>query len=347
MLPVGSDYVVDTRKSDTSIIISNANELKKALESIYDGKRKENLVGQAENFIKMQKEYNVNAVFAVAVTVVESGGGTNWAAIAESTHNWMSVTGSYNGKTYRNPNSSNPRTWRVYPSYKEAIMDFGNLIANGSYYFKNGKYTVKTIAPTYCDEGWGIKVSAEMTKIFNAAGIDTSSMYMTQGGITTDEEASQLQSMIENEWINTRVHYRDGAYQNGPFAKYWNYDYNLLSKFQCTWWANGRASMYLEQYGTKYKKYPTQMGNGGEYYRINQENGWFEYGSEPRPNSIISWTHGQYGHVAYVEGVSSDGIYISHAGSGLSWFGVQKIPLDGSVWNYGPPNGYIYLDMPR
>lgn len=167
------------------------------------------------------------------------------------------------------------------------------------------------------------------------------------GGVTTDEEAQALQEQIENEWINTKYHHGNSAYQSGPFAKWWTSPINILQPFQCTWWANGRASKYLEEYGTgEYTQYPTQYGDGKDYYFVNLANGWFESGSTPRANSIVSWTHGEYGHVAYVEGVGSDGIYISHAGGGESWFGVQKIPLDGSIWDYGTPDGYIYLDSP-
>ena len=165
-----------------------------------------------------------------------------------------------------------------------------------------------------------------------------------QGGVTTDEEAAALQELIELEWIHTVVHYGDYYMQNGPFMKYWDTPVNYLSKFQCTWWANGRASMYLEQMGIA-DKYPTQMGNGGDYYDYNVSGGWFEYGQEPRPNSIISWRSSQYGHVAYVEGVSDEWIYISHAGSGKSWYGITKIPITG-YWGGVYPNGYIYLDMP-
>lgn len=347
MTQVGMGYIVDTRRSDSEIVIHDVNTLEQAIESLYSGQTRQNLLNEASTFIEMQTKYNVNAVFAIAVTIIESSGGTNWAAIAPETHNWMSLTGSYNGQTYRNPNSGNSRTWRVYPSFTEATLDFGDLIANGSYYFQNGKYTVTDIAPTYCNEEWGTRVSAEMTKFYKAAGIDISSIVATEGGITTDGEAQALQYQIENEWINTKVHNKNGLYQQGPFAKYWDAPYNNLEPFQCTWWANGRASMYLEMYGTKYHKYPTQRGNGGDYYDINVQNGWFEYGSVPRANSIISWKHGKYGHVAYVEGVTSDGIYISHAGSGVTWYGVQKIPLDGTIWNYGKPSGYIYLDSPK
>ena len=171
MLQVGTNYIVDITKSNSNIVITDAQVLNKAIETLYYGEAKENLINEIPSFLEMQEKYNVNAVFAIAVTIVESSGGTNWAAIAPYTHNWMSVTGSYNGQTYRNPNSSNPRTWRVYPSFREATLDFGDLIANGSYYFQDGKYNVDIIAPTYCNAYWGSKVSAEMTKIFNAAGI--------------------------------------------------------------------------------------------------------------------------------------------------------------------------------
>ena len=168
-------------------------------------------------------------------------------------------------------------------------------------------------------------------------------------GVTNDQEAAQLQAYFENELLHTKVH-NNGEYQNGPFAKWWASGYNHLQPFQCTWWAFGRASMYLEQNGTKYTKYPTTpagtVGNGGDWFDLNKSYGWFNYGSTPKPNSIISWKGGTYGHVAYVEGVTSDGIYISHAGSGVSWRGIQKIPLDGTIWSM-KVNGYIYLDEPK
>lgn len=200
-------------------------------------------------------------------------------------------------------------------------------------------YYQKTYTPIYVEK----KNSGRNKKNSFSSNTNT----ITIGGITTEEEAKVLDTELAT-MLNTRYHWRNSSYQNGPFPKYWSNPYNLLSKFQCTWWANGRASEYLEKNGSKYKKYPTQVGNGGQYYDINKENGWFNYGQTPKPNSIISWKKGSAaGHVAYVEGVSSDGIYISHAGSGKSWFGVQKIPLSGYIWSNYSLNGYIYLDEPN
>ena len=87
-------------------------------------------------------------------------------------------------------------------------------------------------------------------------------------------------------------------------------------------------------------------------FDINKKNGWFNYGTEPRENSLVSWKKkgGGYGHVAYVEAVDqiNKKIYISHAGSGTKWYGIQEIPYNGDIWNgWGILNGYIYLDSPK
>ncbi len=164
------------------------------------------------------------------------------------------------------------------------------------------------------------------------------------GGITNQAEADALTEQY-NQMLHTTVHTqssagRSGPYQLGPWPSYWD---TGLQPFQCTWWANGRANMYLAQHGTKYKRYPTAMGHGGQYYSVNIEGGWFNYGSTPKVNSIISWSGGSYGHVAFVEGVTEEGVWISDAGSGVTWRGVRLISHAYAATS----NGYIYLDEPR
>ena len=168
---MSSDFMVDTSKADKSLILTK-EQLIQGINAIYSGKQRENLLSAIDSFVEIQEKYHVNAVFGIAVARIESGCGTAWAAIDKSTYNWMSFTGSYNGKTYRNPNSSNKRYWRVYSSFSEATLDFGNQIANGTYYFKNNKYSVKDIAPTY----GGASVDVYMNYInqfYSKLGIDT------------------------------------------------------------------------------------------------------------------------------------------------------------------------------
>lgn len=78
--------------------------------------------------------------------------------------------------------------------------------------------------------------------------------------------------------------------------------------------------------------------------------GWFKYGTEPRANSLVTYpSTSQWGHVAYVEAVDrvNRKIYISHCGSGTSWFGIEELDWSGVVWNRHYPQGYIYLNSPN
>ncbi|MBR3132990.1 MAG: glucosaminidase domain-containing protein [Clostridia bacterium] len=152
----------DYNITDSSYFVTNVDQFK-AMFSNY-----KNIVNNAQAFLNMQSKYGVNAVFAAAVTITESSGGTSWGAIAESTHNWFSLTGAYNGKTYKNPNSSNKRTWRVYPDFATAVDDFGNLIKNGSYYIKAGKVTPAQMSETFCGgSSWGDSVNKFMTQAYS------------------------------------------------------------------------------------------------------------------------------------------------------------------------------------
>lgn len=167
----------------------------------------------------------------------------------------------------------------------------------------------------------------------NRYSIEGINLYNTDGSVNTTE-ISKL-----NQELTRQVSTRSGKYMNN----------NGLQYKQCTWWAYSRASEYLG------KAYPKRTngtsGNGGEWYDINKQNGWFEYGNEPRANSIICWwnkSSPNYGHVAYVEAVDTinNKIYISHASGGTAWKGITTIPLNG-YFDGAYPNGYIYLDSPK
>ena len=145
---LGNDYDV----SDEAYFVTDLETFKK----MFEGRTV--ILENAQAFLEMQEKYGVNAVFAACVTIAESSGGTNWAAIDPSTHNWFSIKGSYRG------NSKNG--WRSYPSFAAAVEDFGDLIANGSYYYKSGRYTVSQIGPTYCNEQWSVTVASLMTTAY-------------------------------------------------------------------------------------------------------------------------------------------------------------------------------------
>ena len=159
--------------------------------------------------------------------------------------------------------------------------------------------------------------------------------------------------IIELEKQETKI---INNYRSYPF-----FNNNGLSYLQCTWWANARASTYLSKYGTKYKQYPTNNGNGGDYWQNNINGGWFKYGKTPRANSLLGYAAsgnmGGWGHITYVEAVDpiNKKIYISHCSSGERWNGIgynwnnvhyYALDWDGRLWG-DLPQGYIYLDEPN
>ena len=191
----------------------------------------------------------------------------------------------------------------------------------------------------------------------NIEGID---LYNADGTVN-EEQIKNLQTAIEQRLnlvegdnnlsgSGTAVSYSDRCNVIGDFYGSAGGDRNQkgLQIYQCTWWANSRASEYLyNKDPEKYPNgYPTAMGNGGDYYDYNK---WFNTGTEPKPNSIGSYRNGRYGHVFYVEAVDYENgyYYVSHAGSGNYWFGIQKVKI-ASTWNGGSIqlNPFIYLDEP-
>ena len=85
---------------------------------------------------------------------------------------------------------------------------------------------------------------------------------------------------------------------------------------ECSWYAGHRAKEILATMGID--KQWNSMPNGNAYCSVAEvNNGTFRKSTnvnEPRVGALISWTGGEYGHVAVVERVNSDGsIVISEA----------------------------------
>ncbi len=112
--------------------------------------------------------------------------------------------------------------------------------------------------------------------------------------------------------------------------------------WQCTWWVWGRAAQYLESaHGldlTAFCGGRDNLGHGKDYYRNLSP--YFLSDQTPSANSIISWSAGSYGHVAYVEAVEEGGIWVSMADSGHTWRGITYIPRSDDPKNPYPLNWY-------
>lgn len=164
-------------KTDEMLAIKTLTkkEIEEVINKSFRGQARENLLSVIDDLMYIQDTYHVNAVFAIAVIRAESNCGTDWGAIDESTYNWCSVQGSYDGNSHTDSSGTD---WKKYSSFGEATRDFGNLIANSVYYFEAGKYTPYDIGPTYCDATWGEEVAKYVKGMYENIGV---SIYASGG----------------------------------------------------------------------------------------------------------------------------------------------------------------------
>ena len=185
----------DIRVNDESIFIKDVETLKKAFKGYSNSSK---LVEHAQEFLNMQTKYKVNALFAAAVSITETGAGTagNAVKIANSSNsvgakigscwnNWFNIKApgdSVYGIVYNGEGRSH---YKIYASVGDSVDNFGSNIANGSYYYKNGKYTVSQIGHVYCPnskayptqgDDWVKNTLSYIKKFYNAAGISVTEL---------------------------------------------------------------------------------------------------------------------------------------------------------------------------
>lgn len=174
LLPTDDNYIVKTDEEGAAPAVSKA-QLDKGINvwlKSYSGMRK-NALEVSSALVSAQDKYKVNAVFMLAIARVECGIGTN----SKHGYNWWSF-GIQSGYNYNSPDA--------------CVNSAANGIANGSYYFTQGKYTVNEIGEVYCPDSdiagqsqpWQENVRNYMTDLYTAMGITpTSSAGAVQGDI--------------------------------------------------------------------------------------------------------------------------------------------------------------------
>ena len=161
------DYIVKTDEEGAIPALSKG-QMETAIKSCYSGQAQKNMLSVMNELMSVQSNDKVNAAFMIAITQVESSGGTAWDAIDSSTHNWMSVSwGSQwngdSGKTY-----TTHHVWCCYESFNEAIKKFGVYMTQSPYYFQNNRINVDDISVPYCDSNWATSVKKELDKMYAA-----------------------------------------------------------------------------------------------------------------------------------------------------------------------------------
>lgn len=133
-----------------------------------------------------------------------------------------------------------------------------------------------------------------------------------------------------------------------PQSSAYNSDENIFTKYgykgQCTWFTYGRV---LEKMGISL---PTEFyGNAVDWWYANAKDKTYDYGSEPKPNSIVVWGGGNYGygHVGFVENVEGNTIYFNEGNFSVrgAYDGKIKAVSTEEIKNRGNLylKGYIYI----
>lgn len=151
-------------------------------------------------------------------------------------------------------------------------------------------------------------------------------------GVLRDKEPS----------VDNKYYYSDGnifyrVKLSPPF-----YSGGKQIKGNCTWYAWGRA---WELTGIQ----PNDagfIGNGYEWWEANKKSGKYEYGTKPKVGAIAVWksglpNSGGSGHVAVVEKIQNNKIYISES----TWHGAAFRYRE--IYETSYLYGYIYLDEPN
>lgn len=140
--------------------------------------------------------------------------------------------------------------------------------------------------------------------------------------------------------------FAEGSYGADPYSEAYSAGVNPFA-FQdwgeCTWYAWGRA----------YEKTGEKLPFRGDARDWLYECEDYPYDSTPSENSIAVWDFGSYGHVAFVEAVEGNLVYISHGNMQNRVYTEGVFDTDTNVytdsmglglWDMGcAPLGYIHL----
>lgn len=178
---------------DESLFITDREQLIKALKG-YSVNYK--LVRNVDALLDIQEKYKVNALFTASVAVIETTAGTKGNGV-EPYNNWFNISGGKSSGKCRIVTSKDgtKRYWRTFSSEPEGIDAFGDLIANSSYYYTKGNYTVGTISTSFCPptaSQWAESVTAQIVRFYKEIGIDISDEVISDSGGVTSKDLKDL-----------------------------------------------------------------------------------------------------------------------------------------------------------
>ncbi|MFC0616339.1 glucosaminidase domain-containing protein [Enterococcus faecalis] len=282
----------------------------------------------AEDAKIMGQENDIYASVMIAQAILESASGTSDLAI-EPYNNIFGLKGSYEGDSVEFQTNEDIgygklikkiAEFRKYPTYKESLSDYVDLIRNGfdadKDFYKNvtkegaQNYleATKNLTGKYAtDTNYNNKLNS-IIYVYNLTQYDEIEK--------NDELVFKIDDAKEKQDSNVVMQSKDSIpeeYKNlMSLPDYNGMDYNLSGSYpkgQCTWYVYNR----MTQLGLAINDY---MGNAGDW-AITGESLGYKVLNEPQVGSAISFSPGVagadeiYGHVAFVEAQGENGILIS------------------------------------
>lgn len=268
----------------------------------------------AEDARELGLKYDVYASVMIAQAILESGSGTSGLSRAPY-YNLFGIKGSYNGNAVlmqtleddgQGSMFSINASFRNYPNAKASLEDYVALIRGGAAGLKS------FYQPTWRSEAKNYLQATEYltgryatdTQYNNKLNSIIAAYHLTQ----YDEPLATDAGMIILDASQIPAEYRSKM----RYPTYNGANYNFSGSYpvgQCTWYAYNR----IHQLGGMVDDF---MGNGGEWGQKGARMGYHTT-QTPTAGYAVSFHPGvagsstQYGHVAFVEAVGSDGILVS------------------------------------
>ncbi|OFI48900.1 hypothetical protein BG261_05725 [Floricoccus tropicus] len=280
---------------------------------------------------ELGQKYDVFASVMIAQAILESGSGTSGLSRAPY-NNLFGVKGgggqasavfttqedNGNGQLY-----SIQAPFRVYSSASQSLEDYVSLIREGisgnSSIYK-GAWRSEAKNYLQATEHLTGKYATD-TQYSNKLNSIIAAYNLTRFDDPKGESGVSIQSLD-----GIPEQYKDAI----DFPEYNGFNYNLSGSYpvgQCTWYVYNRIKQLGGSVGET-------MGNGGDWGVTGLARG-YEVSSTPEAGYAISFkpgvagADGFYGHVAFVEAVTADGILISESNVlGLGKVSYRIIPND-------------------
>lgn len=257
-----------------------------------------------------QADYSRTGVFAsltIAQSILESGWGKS--TLAQEYNNLFGITcGSWDNCVFLRD-----REWRVFANVEEAVDSHSAILMNDSLYpgalsATSGKEQLNMIAEIYAPSSDGNS---------NYAGQVSSIMdqYNLEQWDVPINTSSDLCYTGEGQWTIRTV---------APSSSDVAFTRKSSNRGQCVWYAQARAYEVALELASKGTITDEQAaGIGDKLFSIYGDAGiWVERSSgtfrtstninDLQAGAIISWTKsGGYGHVAFIESVTSDSVTIT------------------------------------